>query len=186
MRRHILQRFFYGLSPLAIGLLLATNFPELESKIWATNLVGPILAISFTAWFFSFLIVLFATFFSSSFKEQILAKVVLHDDQDEREELISGQAARKSILITLAASVFILICTTGQYNKAETTEKSSITIGNFHLTDSDSKITQDDDGNPIEHYQLPMSKMSLVLLIILIQLLSYHSITFMKLRKTEA
>lgn len=182
----VITRIFLWTSPLALVLLLATNFPDLEKSIWTTAVIAPILALAFAAWLLSLLFVIIATFMSSQYKEEILHDIVLRKDRDERESLMSGQAAKKSILITLAAAIFILVCTTGQYNKAETTGKSSITIGNFRLSDRTPLTTQAEDGSTIIHYQLPMSKMSLVLLLILIQLSSYHAINFMILRKSEA
>lgn len=157
---------------------------NLEKGIWIT-FIAPVLTIAFAVWLFSLIFVIIATFVSSSYKEQILHDVVLRKDRDEREAFISGQAAKKSILITLAASVLILFCTTGQYNKAETTEKSSVTIGHFKLSDDMPVTTQAEDGSTIIHYQIPMSKMSLVLLLILIQMSSYHAINFFSLRKSE-
>lgn len=181
----IVTKTFLWTSPLALILLLATNFPNLEKGIW-TTFIAPILAIAFAVWLLSLIFVIIATFVSSNYKEQVLNDVVLRKDRDEREALISGQAAKKSILITLAASIVILICTTGQYNKAETTGKSSVTIGHFKLSDELPVTTQAEDGSTVTHYQIPMSKMSLVLLLILIQLSSYHAINFFSLRKSEA
>lgn len=180
----ITTKTFLWTSPLALVLLLATNFPNLEKGIW-TTFIAPILAIAFAVWLLSLIFVIIATFVSSSYKEQVLQDVVLRKSRDERESLISGQAAKKSILITLVASILILICTTGQYNKAETVEKSSVTIGHFRLSDNQSVTSQAEDGSTILHYQIPMSKMSLVLLLILIQMSSYHAINFLSLRKLE-
>lgn len=180
----IITKAFLWTSPLALILLLATNFPNLEKGIW-TTFIAPILAIAFTVWLLSLIFVIIATFVSSNYKERILHDIVLRKDRDEREALISGQAAKKSILITLAASILILICTTGQYNKAETIGKSSVTIGHFRLSDETPVTKQAEDGSAIIHYQIPMSKMSLVLLLILIQMTSYHAINFFNLRKSE-
>ena len=182
----IITKIFLWTSPLALVLLLAVNFPNFEKSIWTMNIFAPFLATAFAIWLLSLLFVIVATFVSSQYKETIIHDVVLHQDRDERETFISGQAAKKSILITLVASLLILICTTGQYNKAETTGKSSITIGHFQLTDNSMSTTQAEDSSTIIHYQLPMSKMSLVLLLILIQLTSFHAINFISLRRLES
>lgn len=180
-----ITKAFLWTSPIAIVLLLLTNFPNLEKGLWTTKVIAPLFAITFAIWFLSLLFVIFLTFISARYKEEVIHDVVLNKDRDERESLISGLAAKKSILITLAASLLILLCTTGQYNKAETIGKSSLTIGHFRLTDNATTTTQGEDGSTIVHYQLPMSKMSLVLLLILIQLSSFHAIKFINLRKME-
>lgn len=91
----------------------------------------------------------------------LVALIALRKNRDERKALISGQ-----------------------YNKAETTGKSSVTIGHFELSD-ETPTTQAEDGFTVVHYQIPMSKMSLVSLIILSQMSSYHAINFFSLRKSE-
>lgn len=183
-QRNITKLFLWTSLP-ALLTLLATNFPSFEKEVWGTPVVAPLLALCFAVWFFSLLFVAAATFVSSSYKENILQDVVLRKERDEREMLLSGQAAKKSILITLVASFLILIATTGQLNKANTPGQSSLTIGHFRLSDDTSMATQGLDGSTIVHYELPMSKMSLVLLLILVQLSSYHAINFLNLRKLE-
>ena len=180
-----ITKAFLWTSPIALIILLLSNFPALEKSLWNTEVIAPLFAISFVIWFFSFLFVIVLTFISAKFKEEIIQDVVLNKERDERESLISGIAAKKSILITLAAGIFILLCTTGQYNKFDTNEKSSLTIGHFHLIDSAATTTQNEDGTTIIHYQLPMSKMSLVLLLILIQLSSFHAFKIINLKKME-
>jgi len=183
--QHTITKLFLWTSLPALLVLVSTNFPRIEKSIWDMPLIAPLLALCFAAWFLSLLFVAVATFISSGYKENILQDVVLRKERDEREMLLSGQAAKNSILITLAASVLILIATTGQYNKASTSGQSSVTIGNFRLSDDSPMTTQTSDGSVVVHYQLPMSKMSLILLVILIQLSSYHAINFLNLRKLE-
>ncbi len=180
-----ITRVFLWTSVPAFLVLLSANFPSIEKSVWETPVLAPVLAFCFVVWFLSLIFVACATFVSSDYKENILQDVVLRTERDERESLLSGQAAKKSILVTLVASVLILIATTGQYNKAETPGKSSVTIGNFRLSDDNPIASQEEDGSTIIHHQLPMSKMSLVLLLILIQLSSYHAINFLNLRKLE-
>lgn len=169
----IVTKIFLWTSPLVLLLLLAINYPELEKEIWLMSFIAPFLALSFGLWFLSFLFVVIATFTSSQYKEDILQDVILRPDRDEREAFASAQAAKKSILITIITNLIILLCTTGQYNKSETVGKSSLTIGHFQLTDNPSYTTEEADG-VITHFQLPMSKMSLVLFIIMVQLFSFH------------
>ncbi|MGZ3722007.1 MAG: hypothetical protein ACXVA9_03690 [Bdellovibrionales bacterium] len=185
----VVTRIFLWTSPLAFCVLLVSNFPEVEKSLWENGffapVLGPVLALALMAWLFSLLFVLIATFVSARYKERVLQDVVLRRDRDEREELLSGRAAKTSILVTLAASLLILICTTGQYNRAEETDHSSVTIGNFHFSEVAPVVTKLEGGVQVMQYQLPMSKMSLVLLIILIQLSSYHTIKYLNLRKLE-
>lgn len=168
-----ITKFFIWTSPFVMFMILATNYPEFEKKIWLIEAIVPFLAIIFGLWVISFMFVFVTTFISSRYKEDILHDVVLKEDRDEREAFVSAKAAKKSILITVIASLFILICTTDRYNKAENFEKSSVTIGHFQFTDNQSYVTQE-EGGFVTHFQIPMSKTGLVLLIMLIQLFSFH------------
>lgn len=184
IQKAITRGFLWTSVPVFI-VLLSANFPSIEKSVWETPVLAPVLAFCFAVWFLSLIFVVFATFLSSDYKENVLQDVVLRKERDEREALLSGQAAKKSILVTLVSSILILIVTTGQYNKAETPGKSSVTIGVFQLSDDRPITSQAADGSTIVHHQLPMSKMTLVLLLILIQLSSYHAINFFNLRKLE-
>ncbi len=152
-----ITRIFLWTSVPAFLVLLSANFPSIEKSVWETPVVAPALALCFATWFLSLIFVACATFVSSSYKENILQDVVLRKERDEREALLSGQAAKKSILVTLVASVLILIAATGQYNKAETPGKSSVTIGNFRLSDDNPIASQAADGSAIVHHQLLQS-----------------------------
>lgn len=180
-----ITKVFLWTSPVAFALFIAVNFPDIEKIIWTSSMVAPILGILFAVWLLSFLFVTFTTIINPNQKENPLHNVVLSEERDEREALISGQAAKKSILITLAASLLLLICTTGLYTESETTGKSSLTIGHFRLTDWSPLVSPSKAKASIVH-QLPMSKTSLILLIIMIQLVSYHSLNFINLKKTES
>lgn len=183
--QRVITKVFLWTSVPAFLILLSANFPTIEKSMWETPGIAPVLALCFAGWFLSLIFVACATFLSSTYKENILQDVVLRREVDERESFISGQAAKKSILVTLVAGLLILIATTGQYNRAETLDKSSFTIGNFRLSDDSPAAGHLTDGSIVTHHQLPMSKTSLVLLIILIQLFSYHAFYFLNLRKLD-
>ena len=179
----ISTRIFLWTSPIAFTVLGASNFPNFEKTLWTTSVAAPVLAMVFCAWFLSPIVVLSSAFISPRYRDDVLSNVVLRKEQDEREEIISGRAAKKSILISVAAVFLLLLISTGRYNKAETVGKSSVTIGNIQFTDDTYSTTSSTDGAQIVHYGLLMSKTSLMLMVLLVQLASYHAIFQMSLRR---
>ncbi|MBX2989331.1 MAG: hypothetical protein KF802_15690 [Bdellovibrionaceae bacterium] len=180
-QKKITQVFFW-LSPVAIVLLLLANFPTAEKLIWELPVVAPILVLLFAAWMMSMVCVVMLTVFGSRFRDQVLHDYVLQKDRDEREEIISGEAAKKAIVITMVVCAVALIFSTGRLNVFDDIARSSLTVGHFQLTDSAVKEITDGELNGIQ-YELPMSKTALFLLIMLIQLTSYHGIKAFSLRK---
>ena len=182
-QKKVTQTFFWT-SPIAVTLLLMSNFPAAEKVIWELPLIAPVFSLVFVFWLMSMICVVVLTIFGSQFREHVLHDYVLQKDRDEREAIIAGEAAKKAILITMVVCAITLIATTGRLNLFDNNARSSLTIGHFQLADSSAKevISGDLKGT---QYDLPMSKTSIVLLIMLIQLTAYHGIKVLALKKAE-
>lgn len=192
LQKRVTQIFLFT-SPLAFLLLVSTNFPTIEQLPYFTtiaNLGGVILAV----WFLSLIVVSALTFLSPPYRNQILSGAILGSENDERESYISSATAKKALLISLVTSFLLLLATTSRVTISKkldgdiVNEKSYFTIGHIRWIDSSIHTEQSVDNKNDHHtqiFELPMSKTSLMLIVLLIQVFSFHFINFLSLRRVN-
>lgn len=170
---------FLYLSPIGILMLIFVHFEaygEIKEKV-----LGQFLEIAFIYWFLCTIYILFAIIFNKNFRESIFTKLAGIKERDEREEIIVGKAMKSSFLFTLGLLVLLLAFSTTRTSKSVDASTSSQIRGSFTIGHLDFK------GHPIEKlqkeikgenhkfetYDIPLSKTSLILIIILAQILSF-------------
>ncbi|HAZ13433.1 MAG: hypothetical protein A2X86_14585 [Bdellovibrionales bacterium GWA2_49_15] len=122
--------------------------------------------------------------FSKSLRDGLLKKLARIQDRDEREEIISGNAAKFSFLSTLALLclfLFLSLCTMRLERRPANDPRPSknvISLGmQFKLIDTLSykKESQGREGEVIVDYsEFPLTKAALIILLIAWQVGSYH------------
>jgi len=134
------------------------------------------------------------TVFSQKFRDHFLSKIARIKERDEREEVISGHAAKFAFLSTLAMLLFFLFLsiftfTIGKYPE-ELTKKDDkrgyISLGMEFKPYDLEKAKEESvgkDGKIIVNYSdLPLTKAGLLLFLILWQIGCYHYIARRELR----
>jgi hypothetical protein len=173
IHKYIVLFFLYAL-PLGLLVLIVPVSSAVEK--WIDS---PIIAVIFIAWFLSSLYFLAAILLSSAFREEVLSRLARIRERDEREEYIVGRATKSSFLFTLAFAIVLFAVSTFRYSESTTAPKEyqAFTIGHFNLKSCvDESFTKNVDGKEhlIRRYDIPLSKSSLLLLMILVQVMSYH------------
>ncbi|MBI2519922.1 MAG: hypothetical protein HYV97_05885 [Bdellovibrio sp.] len=152
------------------------------SPIWRH--LWDVLGWIFIIWTIGSLYLSIKMLFSKTLRDGLLKKLARIQDRDEREEIISGNAAKFSFLSTLALLclfLFLSLCTMRLERRPENDPRPSknvISLGmQFKLIDSDSykKEGRNNDGKVVVDYsEFPLTKAALILMLIAWQVGSYH------------
>ena len=101
-------------------------------------------------------------------------------ERDEREEIITGHAARRSFVSTTSFLIFLFFLSSMQVNIARNPDqavdgkKSSLTLG-LKFSPTDEPRTVSEDGKNIyEHRDIPLSKSAILLIVLVWQVSSFR------------
>jgi len=165
------------------GLLLPDHKPMSELSI--VNFLWEILSWHFIFWFVALVYFFFALLFSTSFRQTILTRLAGIKERDERESLIAGEAS-KSVFITMLAALLFLFFLSGisinisklpveQYTDGKT---KRLSIGyKFGMLDFRGYQDKKNDGTLLTIHDIPLTKEGIILLMIILQIASYHFFT---------
>ena len=175
-------KYFVWMSPIGLAIIVGSIGPSVDiNKLSETPAVYVVAAAAFIAWIGSSLYFCLSLLVSKSLRETMLAKIAGVQEHDEREEFIVGRAARSTLLFSMAFLVGLFLLSTWRYGESVEHPKDfqSLTVGHFHLRDSaEDAAEKKNDERGIEHtvklYDIPLSKSSLILLILFVQGLIYR------------
>jgi len=107
----LLKIFLYGL-PLIVLLAIFSYSYNAETSVSAANYVTMIYnfaGIMFATWMLLSIYLGIRLIFSETFREKVLTKLTFIKERDEREVMLTGKAAKKTMLTTLAILI-LLFC----------------------------------------------------------------------------
>jgi hypothetical protein len=177
----LILKTFVWLTPFGTGVIAMSFSSRFDA--WYDNhgvwigLFDVVLGI----WFFAALYVMTGLVMSSRFRDSALTRFARIKERDEREEHIVGRASRGSFLFMLALLIALFAISTFRYDRPVSNggdkKDYSITLGHLDFVSDKpvvTKITFDGKEREFASYDLPLSKTSLLLLLIVVQMASYH------------
>lgn len=185
--KHTLNRFdrysFYyliGLSPLIIGFMIwatATEFKETTGNGLGWDIFGGL----FIAWFLIMIYLVTKMLFSSRNRDALMTKLAGVKERDERESVVAGNAAKFSMLSTLALLLFLFLFSSGTMTVTKNQvpiagKNGSVAIGfGVEILDKDAVVHEVKDAQDLYKYKgFPLSKPMMILILIFWQIGSYH------------
>lgn len=111
----ILMKYFIVYIPALVLLIMLSLFIARDQSTNALILPDPIntlFGVTLIIWILTSLYLFIKMIISQTFRDQTLKKVLKVKETDEREALISGEAAKISMLSTMAFLLFILFLST--------------------------------------------------------------------------
>lgn len=183
----LLKIFLYGL-PAAIILAAFTHFYGLGTENQANaylTLLNDITGFICAIWMTLSLYLSFRLIVSSPFRDQVLAKLTFIRERDERESILTGQAARTTFLTTLAVLILLLCLSCFQISvyrvppeKAVDGKTGFVTLGlGFDLWGQSEQHGSKDTieaKNFFSYTGLPVSTTTVILLLIAWQIIFYN------------
>lgn len=180
------RKYLVWAFPFIIAVTLWNTF-ETEKEIIlspsiAKHVLWDVLGYHFMIWLLTLVYFIFSLVLSKSQRDVVLRRIANIKERDEREAQITGKASVSSMLSTLSIVVLLLFISLFSFNlsripkneQIENRSKYFSTTINFHLLD-EPKIQKDTSGETIvESKDLPLSKSSILLLIILWYLISFN------------
>jgi hypothetical protein len=179
---HFIQSYLLFAFPFVL-LCMAWSSIQPESVILAhasvlTLVWWEALSWNLMLWFSILILFLFLLVMHPETRETTITRIARIKERDEREQMIVGQAARASFLVTLSILIFLLFVSVFSINLSKIPQievhggrTRSLSIGlNFSLLDS--STTQSvplPDGTYFETKGIPISKSAIILLIIVCQ-----------------
>jgi hypothetical protein len=127
-------------------------------------------------WFVSLFTFMVLLIMRKDTQESTIKRIAGINERDEREEIITGHAARRSFISTTSFLIFLFFISSVQVNLAKNTTdnsridgKSSLSLG-FRFEPTEPAKTISNDGSIIyEHRDIPLSKSGIILLVLLWQ-----------------
>ncbi len=184
----VLINGFMYLSPVGIFVMVRANLEQYETinEHW----LGQSLGIIFLIWFLCSIYFLFSIILNRTLRESIFTRLAGIKERDEREEVVVGKAMKSSFLFMLGILVCLLAFSTTRTDKnisLTTSDKvhGSFTIGHLDFKGEPIKEYEEEvDGEIQKHetFDIPFSKTSLILFMILAQLFSFHFFARKELR----
>lgn len=177
--------FYYlvGLSPIIVGFMVwatVTDFKNTSGNGLGWDIFGWL----FIAWFLILIYLVTKMLFSRKNRDAVMTKLAGVKERDERESAVAGNAAKFSLLSTLALLIFLFLFSSGTMTvmRNSTTDepgkRGRIAVGfNFSALDENA-VVKEVKGDEISYnYKgFPLSKSMMILLMIFWQLGSYHLI----------
>lgn len=174
----ILMLYFISLFIFGLEMAAHTN---VYAKVWY-EFGG---CVVFGSWMVISLFLSVRLMISSAFREKVLSKITFLKERDEREIILTGQAAKTTMLTTLAVLIFLFCLSCFQVfvyrvppEQVVDGKNKVLTLGlNFDLTSNPQCKTyqSDTDREDIVSYTaLPISNSSVILGLIGWQIISYN------------
>jgi hypothetical protein len=165
----------------AVLIIMAWGSLQDQDEVHSTFLRGvwSLLGWNIMIWFTALIVYLVSLVLVPSLRERTLTRLANIRERDEREEFITGRAARTSYISTMSLLIFCLFLSVFTVNIRRTVVDGTITkhgvvsLGlNFSLLDkSVQKI--EEPGSVFESSDIPVSKPALLLLLLVWQILSF-------------
>lgn len=141
-----------------------------------------ILAWNLMLWFALLLVALLFLVFHSDFRHMTLRRVANLKEEDEREEEITGRAAKSSYVATMGVLIFLLFLSIFQFNvqklapeKAVDGKTKTINIGmKFNLFEESVKQEKEDEDIIVQSTDVPLTKTGILILLLLWQWVTYN------------
>ncbi len=183
----MLSRYVVYASPIVLAMFLWGLFQGQSQVLHeggAVYLAWELLSWHLIAWFVVLIYLLFALLFSTSFRDEVLAKIVRVRERDERESQIAGRSGRFTFFATLALLVFLFFFLTVEItvrklppDRAVDGKQRELSIGlSFEVLDR--AAAPPDEGIIFSTKSVPVSKQSMLMLII-----AWHVGTFLYLSR---
>lgn len=174
----------YGISLVAFDLEMIAQ-SNMYAKMW--YLFGG--GIVFGSWMSVSFLLSIRLMVSTAFREKVLSKITFLKERDERESMLTGRAARNTLLTTLATLLLLFCLSCFQFSlyrvpqeqAVDGKDKVLILNFNFALTEDQQQknFEQDQDAEKIIAYKgLPLSGSSIILGLICWQIVSYNYLMY--------
>ena len=178
--------FLMGLPIMLVGVFF--RFGDLFLKMvagqsgfwgWLNSFIG----ITWGVWIVCTLYLGVALVFSSTFREQLVARMIRLKERDERETFSAGVAAKKTFLLSIAVISFLFIVSLMQFQIAKIPDDQVKVDGHHHILkigmgfnawNSPNAGPNPLDPNLTFNFQMPLSTTGILLLLLVWQLGSFH------------
>jgi hypothetical protein len=183
----LLKIFIYGL-PLIILLAIFSysyNFEANASSGSYLEMIYDFAGIMFGSWMLLSIYLAVRLIFSGAFREKVLTRLTFIKERDEREVMLTGKAAKTTMLTTIAILIFLFCLSCFQISvysippeQALDGKSRVISLGlNFEFLESlpkdeSSEVMQ--QQNILAYTGLPVSSSALILGLIMWQILAYN------------
>ncbi|MCM2281335.1 MAG: hypothetical protein NDI61_05745 [Bdellovibrionaceae bacterium] len=181
LQTYLLYSFPFVLICMAWGTIAEIgSFGPKENRL--LSVLWEILSWNLMAWFAGLIAFLILLIFSHGARESTLTRVANLKERDEREEYVTGRAARAAFISTLSLIVFLLFISIFQLQitrlpaeQAHNGKTGTIQIGlKLNLWDPPVESPSSDNRQLFASTGLPLSKSSLLFLVLAWQLASFH------------
>lgn len=189
----ILKVFLYGIPVVFMMALFASHIDTKRANDGSLfDFYNGFSGLAFGFWMLFSIYLSLRLLFSGKFRTEVLPRLTLFKERDERELLITARATRNSFLTTLALLIFLFCLSIFQMavyripkDQAANGKTGTVTLGvNMNLTNHSSANEQETSAlDYIRYSGLPVSNSAIILFLIFWQLGSYNY--FMRRLTTE-
>jgi hypothetical protein len=184
-----LQRYLAWAFPFVLIAMLWSRHcdggPDVSAPAWL-KLLWEVSSWNLMIWFAGILVFLLLLLFRTKSGDQFLKQLARLKERDEREVLITGQAARSAFLSTTGLLIFLIAVTSVQLSVKNLRPEEirpdghtkTISLGlDFDLLEKPKPLAtdaHDDDDVVVEKSGLPISKLGLLMFILFWQLSAFY------------
>jgi hypothetical protein len=183
----LLKIFLYGL-PLIIILAIFSYSYDFETSASASNYIKCLYnfaGIIFASWMLLSIYLGIRLIFSGLFREKVLTRLTFIKERDEREVMLTGKAAKTTMLTTLAILIFLFCLSCFQVSSYNISPEKAID-GKTKVISLDLKFellkslpndfSQDalQKENMLDYTGLPISSSAVILGLIMWQIIAYN------------
>ena len=182
--------FVLGL-PFVLALALATNMIE---AFRTNDSINSLCGLVFGTWMALALYVSMRLIFSSDLRTNVLARVSLFKERDEREAAVTASATRNSFLTTLAVLIFLLCLSMFEIavyklppEQAINGKSGTISLG-VYFSPLTAPVAATDSKSQLDYFRyngLPLSNSAITLILILWLLGSFNYFARKELRSSN-
>jgi hypothetical protein len=183
----LLKTFLYGLPLIFLLAILSYSYNSIPPA-FASNyikLLDDFAGFMFMSWMLLSIYLGIRLMFFGVFREKVLTKLTFIKERDEREVMLTGKAAKATMLITLAILIFLFVLSCFQISVYSTPSEKSIN-GKTNIISLDVKLEllenlpKDDVQEAIQkqtifsYAGLPISSSAVILGLIVWQVAAYN------------
>jgi len=182
---NVIQNYLLIASPFVVATMIWSSFLSFgrpENPTPALSMLWELLSGNLMLWFVLLIVYLAFIVFYAPSRESVLKKIANIKERDEREAYITGKASRATFISTLSVLILLLFASTFQVTISKLPAQEvyegntkMLSLG-FDMSLWDTETTQKKDSNEVifETKKLPLSKSSLILLLIVWQVAAYN------------
>ncbi|NPU86352.1 MAG: hypothetical protein HPY65_17880 [Syntrophaceae bacterium] len=184
----LLKVFLYGLPVGVVFAVFGYCYSQglLDRNNAPVSLVNAVSGLFIAAWMVISLYLCFRLTVSEALRDQVISRITFMRERDERESILTGKATKTTFLITLAMLIFLFFLSCIQVSvyrvppdRAVDGKTGMISLGiGFHLFEADKQELASDAlqrENIFSYRGLPVSSEAIMLVLILLQIVSYNS-----------